>query len=351
MFKKRLEGDVQIIYSHEKEYLEEIALGLISRATGHNYKVAFVTQKPHSRYFTFFENLCISHRFPKFFERLHIETFLLGQQSIQRGILPQVEFQTIPYKSLLNTLYTFDIIIILNPNDLLLDSPKFIDFISQKQDETEIIILMDKTPSTMLKKVSDSLYFFESKKNNALTSNPNVTIVNNSIFSELFSYGYLIKKFIEKSQVKLVAFEKGDQMYGESKFFRALKQFSKEYHFYGSFDYVHTGLPRISGPTFRKENTLADTAEAKEALMLAQTSLRKLTPVVIENIDSISTYNLFTNKEEYSLFRHMVNEAIIPIKFPNEYTHAYLPYCGMLLTFMEEKSRNSSSLAKKGIHF
>ena len=258
MLKKRLEGNVQLIYNKDGTYLEEIALGALSRAMGHSYKIAFVTKAPHSRLFTFLENLCISQKFVKQYERLHLETFNLRQTQIQRGILPQVEFQTIPYDKLLPKLYSFDYIIFLNPNEEILHSPKFQDFLVQKQDETEILILIDEKPSNQLKKIVHSMYSITHSKNSALTTNSNTTLILNSVFTELYSYGYLIKKFIEKGNVKLIAFERGDLIYGEVKFFRGIKQFAKEYLFYGTFDFVYTRLPRIKRPQIRITNSLGD---------------------------------------------------------------------------------------------
>lgn len=352
MMKKRLGGQVQIVYDTKNTVLEEIALGILSRASGHNYKIAFVTQSPHSKLFTFLENLCISHKFPKHFERFHIETFNLRQNHIQRGILPQVEFQTIPYNKLLNILYTFDIVIFLNPNEIILNSPKLVDFLIQKQEETEIVLLLTQKPSKELKKIAQSVFSVESHKNNGLTSNSKVVLVSGSIFAELYSFGYLLKNFILKKNVKLIGFERGDQIYGEIKFFKGIKQFSKEYHLYGSFDFVHTGLPRITGPHFRSENSLGDLAEAKEALMLAETSLRKLTPVVIDNFEKIISFSLLEKKSEYSLLRNSSNEAIIPIKKHTEETKEYVNYCGYHISLFSEKSLDENDIFhKKGIHF
>jgi ATP:corrinoid adenosyltransferase len=351
MIKKRLEGNVQIIYNLDNSYLEEIALGVLTRAMGHSYKIALITKAPHSKLFTFLENLCISQKFVKQYERLHVETFNLRQTQIQRGILPQVEFQTIPYDKLLSRLYSFDYIIFLNPNEEILHSPKFQDFLVQKQDETEIVILLNERPSNQLKKIADSIYSIKYSKNSALTTNTNTTLILNSAFSELYSYGYLIKKFIEKKNVKLIAFERGDLIYGEVKFFRAIKQFCREYIFYGTFDFVYTGLPRIKGPQLRSTNTIGDLAEAKEGIMLAKTALKKLTPVIIDNIEKLHEYSL-TKGEEIDIFRLTTNEVLVPIKNQNEQTKNYRNYAGDILEFIEEKPpEHTRNRLKKGIDF
>ena len=351
MIKKRLEGHVQIIYDPSNSYLEEITLGALARSMGHSFKIAVVTQSPHSKIFTFLENLCISQKFIKQYERLHLETFNLQKNHIQRGILPQVEFQTIPYDKLLSKLYSFDYIIFLNPGEKILESPKFQDFLLQKQDETEILLLVKEKPSHQLKKITNTMYSIENKKNSALTTNTNTKIILNSAFSELFSYGYLIKKFIQKNNVKLIAFERGDLIYGEVKFFRGIKQFAKEYLFYGTFDFVYTGLPRIKGPEIRLQNTLGDIAEAKEGIMLSITSLKKLTPVIIDNIEKLSEYSL-TKNEEIDIFRLTKNEVIVPIKKQSDKTKNYLNFAGDIVIFNNEKNDSQyENKLKRGIHF
>ena len=356
MIKKRLEGEINLIIDKENFTLQEIALGNIIRVMGHPFKIGVVSQNNEfSKITTFLENLCISNKFTRLYERLHLETFNILDNKIQRGILPEVEFQTIESKKLLNILYTFEFIIFLNPNLDFLNSDTFINFLKEKQDETEIIILSTNQLDSKVKKYIDNIYNVKFKKNQNLVSNKNINLVINSPFSQTFSYGYLIKKFIEKNNVKLVSFEKGDNIYGEFIFFEGIKKFKKDYQYYGEFDYVITGTPRIKENSLRVSNTYLDLKEGSEALMLAKTAIKKQSPVILDNIENGLKYNTINENDFIKIIESPLNEVIIPFRYHENITDSIFKISKNILEFekikkKEEKDKNIIRI-KKGIDF
>ncbi len=351
--KRRLEGEVTIIRSKDSALFPEIVIGNLIRSFGHDIKIAIVSNNSiFSKINTFFENLFISNKFKKNYSNLHFETFTYqGEEKIQRGILPNVEFQTIPSQKLLNILYKFEYVIFIDPPQILLNSSKFESYLKEKQEETEILILVDSLKNSSLKKISDNIYEVLVSENSSLTTKDELNLIINSPYSQLLSYGYLVRKFIEKKSVKIVSFEKGDNMYGENKFFLSLKQFSKEFNFYGDFDYLISGNSRLTNRNLRITNTNLDEKEISDSLMLAKSDLKKQTPVIIDNLDFALNLGLIDIDSFLNLVEGNINETLISFNFESENIEKLKNHSKNIIFFKELKISPTKLKNRKGLDF
>lgn len=312
---RRAQGLTHLYLDKRDTSFSDIAAGYLIRAAGHGLKIAYVDiQKKGGKIINFLENLSLSHKFVKSFERLHIETFTVeSKDKISKGIIPLVEFQTISNDIFWQSLKNFDLIIFEGITFKSIDKFKILSFLRSKNPETEAVFICSRDDEfDELKVEVDSAQSIIEKKTNSLVKNKHIiSYLGEGRGKSVLSFGYLIRKFIEKHEVKLVYFDKGDMFYGEMKFFTSLKTWKKTSSLYGSFDFVNTGIPRFDGPSARTSQTPLDKQEAKEALMLLKTALKKQTPVVADHLTSAIKDGLLDLKEVVSLLETVDNELII----------------------------------------
>lgn len=320
---RRTTGISQIYFDSTSNY-SYISIGYLIRCMGHGLKIAYVdTKKNSSKIINVIENLSLSNKFKKELPKLHIETFTFTQKDkISRGIIPLVEFHTINQSLFWKELKKFDIIIFDNILFEHFTKTQLISFIRNKNNDTEIILTTsDISDFEELAPELDAAYKISQKKTSSLLSNKNiVSLTGDGNGKSVYGFGYLFEQFIKKQDVKLVYFDKGDNFYKEMEIFKALKIWKKENSYlYGNFDFVQTGVPRFDGPSSRLENSDSDKKEAKEALMLLKTSLKKQTPVVADQISRVINSNLLTIKEVLDVLNTVENELIVSgEKMPKE---------------------------------
>lgn len=314
--KRRINGISHLYLDKTNDTYSFFSLGYLIRAMGHGLKIAYVdTQRKSTKIINVFENLSLSYKFTRQFSKLHIETFsFLSKDKISKGIIPLVEFQSLNQELFWKNLKNFELIIFDNIDFKYFDKEKLISFIKNKSQETEIIITtQNDSDFEFLIEDVDSAYQLNQKSTTTLLSNKNiVTLTGEGKGKSVYSFGVLFSSFIKKQDVKLVYFDKGDEFYKEMFFFQSLKIFKKENpHMYGTFDFVQTGNPRFDGPVPRLEVSSEDIKEAKEALMLLKTSLKKQTPVVADQLSKAINSNLLTIKEVIDVLNNVENDLLI----------------------------------------
>ena len=266
-----------------KDY-SNVSVGLLLRAIGHGLKIAYVNCSGNSNKFTnFLENLSLSYSFTKKIPSFHMDIFTFKKDGkISRTFIPSVEFNTINEDLFYKIINDYDLIIY----DLIsfdkISEYKISNLLSSKKENTEIIITTNSYGEfEKIKNKFDLVSIYKRTNNKLLGKKENIiNITGNGKGKSTYSFGLIIRNFIEKQDVKLVYFDKGGDFYGERVFFEALKRWAKENNMYGKFDYVSTGCQRFDGTTFRFENNPQDIKEAKEGLMLLKTSLKLQTPVI-----------------------------------------------------------------------
>lgn len=353
MFDARIKGLTHAYLDEKQDGYSNVAAGLLTRAVGHGLKVAYVDVKSSaSRFFNFLENICISHFFVKNFSRLHIETFSFKNSKIQRGILPVVEFYTIDSKIFWNSLENFDLVIFDNfefREDI--DKYAVLNFINSKNPMTEtIFVFSSKKDFNEIKDNFDLVSEYKYTNNAGLLSKKNIyNLTGEGKGKSTYSFGFIIREFINKKDVKLIYFDKGGNFYGEKIFFNNLKKWSTQNRFYGKFDYVTTGLARFDGQSFRFENTPADEKEAKEGLMLLKTALRKQTPVIAEELNTTIHTGLLTTKEVRDVLENVENELLITGRYAPK---SLLDISSKIIEVIEHKHYIKKGYGvKKGIDF
>lgn len=315
MLDARIKGLTHAYLDEKAEGYSNVAAGLLCRAVGHGLKVAYVdVQNSASKFFNFLENLCISHFFVKKFLRLHIETFSFRNGKIQRGILPLVEFFTIDEKIFWNSLNNFDLIIFDNfefNEDIT--KYKLINFINSKSPMSEVVfVFSSKKDFKEVKDNFDLVSEYKYSSNKGLLSKKNIiNLTGEGKGKSTYSFGYVLRNFINKKDVKLVYFDKGGNFYGEKFFFDNLKNWARSNTFYGKFDYVSTGIARFDGQSFRFENIPADFKEAGDGLMLLKTALRKQTPVIAEELNTTIKTGLLNLNDVMNVLEGTQNELLI----------------------------------------
>lgn len=353
MIGTRVIGQNHIYLDEKIEGYSNIAVGLLLRAVGHGLKVAYVDVCSKATKFTnFLENLSLSYSFVKKFDRLHVETFVFKENDkISKAIIPLVEFYSINNDIFWKSIGKFDLVIFDNVTLEHISQAKIKSFMENKDpNEEAVFIFSDKKGFNKVKDDFDLISELKYTTNNSLISKSNITnITGNGKGKSTFSFGYLLRGFIAKADVKLVYFDKGGDFYGERFFFNAIKKWSKENNLYGTFDYVATGMRRFDGQKFRFENIDEDIREAKEGLMLLKTALKKQTPVIAEELNTTIRTGLLKLDEVLEVVDSAENELLITGRYsPKE----ILDRSGTIVEVNEIKHYSKSGKGvRKGIDF
>lgn len=318
MTKTRTLGLNHIYFDEQIEGYSNLAAGYILRALGHGLKVNYIDcANTSSKLSNFLENLSLSYSFTKNFPDLYMDIYTFKpKELVTRTLIPQVEFANYTVNMFWKKFSTFkhDLIIVDNVDFEKISKFKIINLLDSKQTNTEFVFIFNnKKDFVDIKTYFDFNCELTYKKNEKGLSNIKsiLNITGTGRGKSFYSYGYLIRSFIQKKDVKLIYFDKEHGLYGEQNFFTALKKWARENEYYGNFDFVSTGAPRFNGATYRKENTDEDIAESKEALMLLKTSLLKQTPVIADELNTAINSNLLTIDEVYEVLEKVKHELII----------------------------------------
>jgi cob(I)alamin adenosyltransferase len=202
--------------------------------------------------------------------------------------MPLVEFHNIDSKMFWELLKDFDLVLFDNVDIEVLGKFKVINYLQNRDVGQEVVFTVSN--KKFFDEIKDyfslaSSYVCKSKKN-LMTSNI-TAVTGNGKGKSTYGFGFLLRNYINKKDVKLIYFDKGGNFYGERNFFDALKIWSLNNNLYGKFDYVATGLQRFDGKRFRFENNEHDLVEAREGLMLLKTALLKKTLVIADELNTV----------------------------------------------------------------
>jgi len=351
MLNSRAIGLSHIYLDEEIDGFSNLSVGILVRALGHNLKVAYVDVSNTATKFTnFLENLSLSNQFVKSFDRLYIENYSFkSEDKISKTILPLVEFNTINRKIFRNSLGNYDLVIFDNVTFDKLKEEEIKSILENKNQLTEVVFtLSDKKEYNKIKKHFDIRTTYEYKNNNSLLTNKNIiTIGGNGRGKSIYSFGYVIRNFIYKKNIKQIFFDKGDDIYGEFVFFSALKQWSKMNRLYGQFDFVQSVAKRYLGPVFRSEIIDLDRKEAQEAFMLLKTALRKQTPVIADELIDILRDGVLNEDEVIKTLQNIDNELMIT---GNGFLKTILDISGVVVN-VENENESQNLGMRIGIDF
>lgn len=353
MFGTRAYGLSHAYLDTKIESNSNVAAGLLIRALGHGLRVAYVdVSGKATKFINFLENLSLSYSFVKKFERFHIEIFTFkANDKVSKSILPAVEFYSITEGIFWDSLSKYDLVIFDNVNFDKVNKFKIQNFLSSKDHESEVVFTFSNIKEfDQVKDLFDLVSIYDYKSNPILTSNKNIiNITGNGKGKSTYSFGFILKKFMAKNDVKLVYFDKGGDFYGERVFFFGLKKWCIENNLYGKFDFVATGLKRFDGKSFRFENVPGDIKEAKEGLMLLKTSLKKQTPVIGEELNTTIKTGLLDKNEVLETLKSVDNELMITGRYsPKE----FIDISNIVIEVQEVKHYASNRHGvRKGIDF
>ena len=314
MYSTRAIGQAHIYLDSGLIGFSNMSTGLLVRAIGHGLKVAYVDVGGEASKFTnFLENASLSHSFVKKFDRLHIEIFQFKKNNkVAKAIIPSVEFYTINESMFWDSFKGFDLVIFENSNFEKVSKEKMINFLKNRDTNLEVVFTMkDSKEFDEVKDYFDLVSKYNYHENKGFGLRDIFVITGNGKGKSTYGFGYMIRNFIEKKDVKLVYFDKGGDFYGERVFFDALKPWSKQNKIYGDFDYVATGMKRFDGRTFRFENVEGDFREAKEGLMLLRTALKKQSPVIADEINTTIQTGLLELKDLLKVLDEVKNQLVM----------------------------------------
>jgi len=312
-------NDVQnlsLIYLDEKqENFSNLSAGFLIKAIGEGKKIAYIDfQDLTTKLTNFIENISLSYSFIKSLPNFQIDIYKFKQNNtISKTLIPQVEFSAINPETFWNSLNNYNLIILENLDLKLINKIKLLSLLKNKNPNTNIIaITKNNKDFELLKNEFNKSTKINYKENNSLIATKGLTnILGKGYGKTSYSIGYLIRKFISKNNVKLIYFDKGDDVYGDAIFFSALKKWTKENNFYGTFDFVKTGIKRHYNNSYREDQNELDKKEAKDALMLLKTSLKKQSPVIADELNLAIQNNLLSLQEVLPILQELKEELII----------------------------------------
>jgi len=305
-----------IIYLDPKTSdFSNIAAGLLIQAIGNQRSVAYINFENKAIKLTnFIENVSLSYSFVKALNRFHVDIYnFKDENKISKTIIPLVEFCMISTDMFYNSLNNYDLIIIDNYNSKYMSNIKIKSVIENNPKAQVILITANEKIFKNISIHFNTKIHCKYTKNKTITTNLSsiVNIVGDAMGKSLYSIGYLLRQFLYKKDVKLIYFDKGDNIYGDAVFFKALKKWVIENNLYGTFDFVKTGIKRYTTQGYRIENTILDRKEAKDTLMLLKTALKKQTPVVADELNTIIYKNILKIEEILPILNNVKNELII----------------------------------------
>lgn len=308
MFEIR-EEKTYIYFDENIKDFSNLAAGLLTRGLGQGVRIAYVDSSNTAKKLTnFIENFSLNYSFVK---NLNINTMGIfspkNEMIVTKTLLPQVEYLNMTRDMFWKDLINYDLIILDNLTLKEFKKIKIISLLKNKNLKTQIIaITKEKNTFEELKDEFNHSIKCKYKKSNSLTKVKGITSVfGNANGKSTFAYGELLRGFLYKADVKLIYFNKAEDFYGDVTFFKHFKKWQKENSFYGSFDYVQTGVkPQNKDINLKKE-------EANQALMLLKTALKKQSPVVADEILNIINEEIIDINEIIKILSETKNQIIL----------------------------------------
>ena len=270
MFIKNQEKYLFLDEKSKKNSSSEITAGIILKSLGMGIKVAYIDfSNTSKKLVNFFENVCISKDFIYEFKNSLLDCFTLKENLIKNDILfncshlPQVEFSTISFEKLKEKIQEYNLVIIENYNFNLIQEKNLQLLLSKISCDT-IYITKNLNNYNSLKQNFDHKVKIVLKDQKTIFSNPNLNLIVAKKFgSTTLACGLALKFFIEKKEVKWIAFVKKNN-YFEEAFFIGLKKF-KPSKIYGSFDFVIN----------KKYNLIDEKKDTLESFKILKTTTKK----------------------------------------------------------------------------
>ena len=296
------------------EDFSNIAIGILIQAMGGGKRVAYINNYNKAVKLTnFIENLSLSYSFVKSLNRFQIDIYnFKDKDKISKTLIPAVEFCMISKEIFYNSLNNCDLIIIDNYDRDNINKIKVRSIIENNPLSQIILTTNNKDDYKDIKENFNIKVEIKEEVSKKLMTNKSITnITGENLGKSLYSIGYLLRNFLYKKDVKLIYFDKGDNIYADAVFFNSLKRWTIENNLYGTFDFVKTGIKRYTPQGYRKESTMLDRKEAKDTLMLLKTALNKLSPVVADELNTIINKNILKIDEVLDVLKNAKNEIII----------------------------------------
>lgn len=303
------EGKTYLYLDEKIEGFSNIGIGLITRAIGQGVSISYIDTKNSAKKWTnFIENLSMSYSFVKSIQKINIGIYSPKNENIiTKTIVPAVEYLNITNDMFWKDLENSDLVIFDNFDFEIFKKIKLISLIKNKNFRTQIVVITK--DKNIIKELKDEFNFIikcEYKKNSGLGVVKGITnITGNGNGKSVYAYGELLRKFLYKGDVKLIYFDKAEDLYGDVTFFKHLKKWQKEHNLYGVFDYVQNGTKR----NITEEDLIKK--EAEEALMLFKTSLKKQSPVIADELNNLIERNIIDDQEVINILRETKGEVII----------------------------------------
>ncbi|MFW6285714.1 MAG: cob(I)yrinic acid a,c-diamide adenosyltransferase [Nanoarchaeota archaeon] len=304
-----------IYYDNKIDGFSNIAVGSLIKAIGENLNIAYIDSSDKvNKINNFIENLSLSYNFRKNLNSFHVDIFnLKDDKKILQSIIPQVEFSAITYDMFWNSLKNYDILIFDNFDFKKIPLIKIKSILINKMPKTQILLCTkDKNAYEKIKENFNIKIICNYSTNKGLLIKKGlINIYGNCKGTSTYAIGYLLKNFILKKDVKLIYFDKGDDIYGDAIFFTQLKKWNIENRMYGRFDFVKTGIKRYQFGNFRQENITLDNKEAQDGLMLLSTALKKQSPVIADELNDVISKGIINEQDVIDVIKGIKNELII----------------------------------------
>lgn len=314
----RVVGLNHIYFDSDIEGFSNVATGLVVRALGSGLRVAYVDCSGGNavRFSNFLENLCLSYSFVKMFPKFSMDIFsYTALDKVSRTLIPHVEFVNIDKEMFWKSLVDYDLIVFDSVNFDVISKFKIMNFLSSNDIYTETAFVFDKKKdfdeiSPQFDLISE--FNYEKKASGGLSNVKSILNVTGSGHGKsVYGFGFVIRSFILKKDVKLIYFDKGGDLYGEQRFFFALKKWAFENDLYGKFDFVSSGVSRFDKGGYREGITDKDISEAREGLMLLKTSLLKQTPVIADELNTMVSLGVLNIDEIMDVLSNVNHELVI----------------------------------------
>lgn len=240
----RKKGLTHIYFDEKINKYSNFALGFLARSLGHNLKIAYFNSKKECfNLFLFFEKNNLE--FQKNIEFFNFDSY--------------------------NTNYfkenKFDLIIIDNCNFWKFPKRNILKLLENKNSNTEIIFICD--TGFHFDSIKDNFDFVISYKikENDFLKNKNLSLVySNKKCGSIYCFGEVFKKIINKKQVKLIAFNKGEIIYGEKIFFKKVINILDNQKSKINLKILYFGKNKIKNGKFENKIEDIDFVETKKAI-------------------------------------------------------------------------------------
>ncbi|MCA9486165.1 cob(I)yrinic acid a,c-diamide adenosyltransferase [Candidatus Woesearchaeota archaeon] len=297
--------------------LSPLSVGLLLEGASLGLRTAFVSEKKNARKLhQFLENISLNQKFVHSLPRMRIDLYtFLDETKLSQSIIPQVEFSNLDVSFFWRQLDTYELVIFDHCSLQTIKKIPLLAFLRRRSPRTEFVFLSSNEKeqdilSSEFQLTSEIVY---KKQGNPFKQQSLSAIIGNGRGKSSYAFGRLILSFIEKKSPKLIYFDKADPLYPERDFFIALKRWSSENALYGNFDFAVTGSSRYDRMrgAYREGTSEQDIREAKAAMQLLETALRKRTPVVADELLDALERKLLDKKNVNSVLAKVKDECIM----------------------------------------